>query len=120
MKLFARTAALLVILSCPGGAQAHAFLDHAVPAVGSRIHAPPPEVRLQFSQPLEPAFSTVRVLDARGKQVDRRDKQLDRGDASLLKVSLPRLAPGVYRVVWRVLSVDTHISEGDFTFEVAP
>jgi copper resistance protein C len=108
------------LLAAPGAALAHAFLDRAVPAVGGKVHGQPAEVRLQFSQPLEPAFSTVRVLDAGGKQVDRKDKRLDPADASLLKVSLPPLAPGVYRVVWRVLSVDTHVTEGDYTFEVAP
>jgi methionine-rich copper-binding protein CopC len=88
--------------------------------VGSKVHGQPAEVRLQFSQPLEPAFSTIKVLDAAGKQVDRADKRLDPGDASVMKVSLPKLVPGIYRVVWRVLSVDTHVTEGDFTFEVAP
>ena len=120
MRSLVRAAVLLAALALPGGALAHAFLDRAVPAVGSKVHAPPPEVRLQFSQPLEPAFSTVRVFDAGGRQVDRMDKRPDRGDASLLRVSLPRLAPGIYRVVWRVLSADTHVTEGDFTFEVAP
>jgi methionine-rich copper-binding protein CopC len=119
MRAFAR-AALLAVLAFPAGALAHAFLDRAVPAVGSKVRTPPSEVRLQFSQPLEPAFSSVRVLDAGGKQVDRMDKRLDPSDASLLKVSVPPLAPGVYRVLWRVLSVDTHVTEGDFTFEVSP
>jgi hypothetical protein len=120
VRLLFRAAALLGALALPAGALAHAFLDRAVPAVGSKVHGQPAEVRLRFSQPLEPAFSTVRVVDAGGEQVDRKDKQLDPGDASVLKVSLPKLAPGVYRVVWRVLSVDTHVTEGDFTFEVAP
>ena len=119
METFVR-AALLAAVAFPSAALAHAFLDRAVPAVGSTVHGPPAEVRLQFTQPLEPAFSTVRVFDAAGKQVDKVDKQLDRDDPSLLKVSLPRLAPGVYRVVWRVLSVDTHVTEGDYKFEVAP
>ncbi len=120
MRPFARAAALLATLAFPAGALAHAFLDRAVPAVGSTVHGPPAEVRLRFTQELEPAFSTVRVVDRDGRQVDRMDKQLERGDATLLKVSLPRLAPGIYRVVWRGLSVDTHVTEGDFTFEVAP
>lgn len=119
METFVR-AALLSALAFPSAALAHAFLDRAVPAVGSTVHGPPAEVRLQFTQPLEPAFSTVRVFDSTGTQVDRMDKQLDRNDASLLKVSLPPLAPGVYRVIWRVLSVDTHVTEGDYKFEVAP
>ena len=120
MRSFVRAAVLLAALALPSAVLAHAFLDRAVPAVGSTVHGQPAEVRLRFSQPLEPAFSTVKVLDAAGKQVDRRDKGLGAGDASVMKVSLPRLAPGVYRVVWRVLSVDTHVTEGDFTFEVAP
>lgn len=120
MKTPARAAALLALLAFPAAALAHAFLDHAVPAVGSTVHGPPAEVRLRFTQELEPAFSTVRVFDKSGAQVDRKDKQLDPKDATLLKVSLPRLVPGTYRVVWRVLSVDTHVSEGDFTFEVVP
>jgi copper resistance protein C len=116
----ARAIALLAALVLPAGALAHAYLDRAVPAVGSTVHGQPAEVRLQFSKPLEPAFSTVKVLDAAGKQVDRMDKRLNPGDASVMRVSLPPLAPGVYRVVWRALSVDTHVTEGDFTFEVAP
>ena len=48
------------------------------------------------------------------------DVQLDRADATLLQVSLPQLAPGTYRVAWRVLSVDTHVTEGDFSFDVVP
>jgi methionine-rich copper-binding protein CopC len=120
VRFLFRAAALLAALALPSGALAHAFLDRAVPAVGSKVHGQPAEVRLRFSQPLEPAFSTVRVFDAGGKQVDRKDKQLDPGDASVLKVSLPKLVPGIYRVLWRVLSVDTHVTEGDYTFEVAP
>ena len=112
--------ALLALLAFPAGALAHAFLDRAVPAVGGTVHGKPAEVRLRFSQPLEPAFSTVQVFDAGGKQIDRKDKGLDARDASVLRVSLPPLAPGVYRVVWRVLSADTHVSQGDYTFEVAP
>jgi copper resistance protein C len=120
MKTPARAAALLALFAFPAAALAHAFLDRAVPAVGSTVHGPPAEVRLRFTQELEPAFSTVRVFDRSGAQVDRKDKQLDRKDATVLRVSLPRLAPGTYRVVWRVLSVDAHVTKGDFTFEVVP
>jgi methionine-rich copper-binding protein CopC len=41
-------------------------------------------------------------------------------DRTLLRISLPPLAPGKYRVTWRVLSVDTHVATGEFTFDVAP
>jgi methionine-rich copper-binding protein CopC len=101
-------------------AGAHAFLDHATPAVGSAVRASPAQVKLWFTQKLEPAFSSVRVLDRSGKQVDKGDPVVDRADATLLRVSLPQLAPGTYRVTWRVLSVDSHVTEGDFTFNVIP
>ena len=101
-------------------ARAHAFLDHATPAVGSTVHGSPARVDLWFTQELEPAFSTVRVLDQGNHRQDRGDAKVAAGDATLLQVSLPQLAPGRYRVEWRVISVDTHVTEGDFTFVVAP
>ena len=115
MLLVIASAPMLVSIAC-----AHAFLDHATPAVGSVVHGAPAQVRLWFTQQLEPAFSSVRVFDRSGKQIDKGDLQLDRADATLLQVSLPQLAPGTYRVAWRVLSVDTHVTEGDFTFDVVP
>jgi len=35
-----------------------------------------------------------------------------------MKISLPPLSPGVYKVEWKALSIDTHKSSGDFTFQV--
>ena len=98
----------------------HAFLDHALPAVGSTVHAAPREVRLWFSEPLESAFSKLHVLDASGKSVDTGDGHVDPGDRTILTATLAGLPPGTYRVVWRVVSIDTHVTEGDFTFDVAP
>lgn len=103
-----------------GGALAHAFLDHANPAVGSTVHGSPAELSLWFTQELEPAFSTVEVVDQSGREVDKHDKSVDPSDRTLLKVSLPTLPPGTYRVIWHVLSVDTHTTQGDFKFTVAP
>jgi len=117
-EIIAIAAGFITVFAPP--ASAHAFLDRAVPAVGSVVRAPPTEIRLRFTQRLEPAFSGIRVFDRDGKQVDRGDARLDATDATLLRVSLPVLPAGVYRVTWRVLSVDAHVTEGDFTFDVAP
>ena len=101
-------------------ALAHAHLDRAVPAVDSTLRESPRELTLWFTQRLEPAFCSVRVTDLQGKRVDNNDAKVDGADAKTLGVSLQRLAPGTYRVQWRVLSVDTHVSEGRFTFDVRP
>lgn len=113
-------AVMLAVLIFARPVFAHEFLDHAEPAVGSTVNKPPKEVRLWFTQELEPVSSTVRVFDARGIQVDRRDKRVDASDRTLIEVSLPPLVPGPYRVIWRAISVDAHATEGDFTFHVAP
>jgi methionine-rich copper-binding protein CopC len=45
---------------------------------------------------------------------------VDATERQLLRVSLETLAPGQYRVEWRVVSVDTHVTQGDFAFRVVP
>ena len=122
-RLWQKEAACIVALLAAVGtsaAFAHTLLDRSVPAADSVVHGPPAEVKLWFSQALEPAFSTLRVVDKNAKQVDQKDKRVDAGDATLLRVSLHPLAPGTYRVIWRVLSADGHVSKGDFTFGVVP
>jgi len=71
-----------------------------------------------LSEEIEPALSTIQIFDASGKEVDKHDVHLDRSDRALLHVSLPRLEAGVYKVVWRVVSIDTHVTNGNFTFRV--
>ena len=96
------------------------MLQQAEPRVESRLRRAPDEVKLYFTERLEPAYSTVRVFDGRGAQVDRGDSRVERTNPVLLRATLPALVPGAYTVRWRVLSIDTHVSEGDFTFDVAP
>jgi methionine-rich copper-binding protein CopC len=117
--IFCLLLAALAALPAPHAA-AHAKLERTAPAAGSAVRESPAHLTLWFSQRVEPAFSEVRVLDAKGEQVNNAKAQVDRKDAKQLDVSLPRLAPGTYRVQWRVLSVDTHVVEGRFTFHVLP
>ena len=97
---------------------AHAFLDHASPAVGSAVPASPPNVTLWFTQDLEPAFSSVTVTNEAGQRVDLGDAQIPQGSPAELQIGLKPLPPGTYLVSWHVVSVDTHPTEGTFTFEV--
>ena len=75
-------------------------------------------MKLYFTERLEPAYSSLRVLDARGEQVDRRDSRVDRANPALLRGTLPPLPTGTYKVLWRVLSIDADITEGAFTFRI--
>jgi copper resistance protein C len=106
----------LPLLGAP--ANAHAFLDHANPRVGNAVHTAPREVTLWFTQELEPAFSTLEVRDASGARVDSGKASVGPGDRKVMRISLKPLPAGTYQVSWRVLSVDTHTTEGTFTFRV--
>jgi methionine-rich copper-binding protein CopC len=111
------TLATMTVLSFAAAtaAHAHAFLDHAEPRVGATTPTAPKELVLSFTQNLEPAFSGVEVSDANGTRVDQGKPAIS---ASTMRVGLKRLSPGTYRVHWQVLSVDTHTTEGNFTFQV--
>jgi len=100
--------------------QAHAFLDHANPAVGSTVPTAPETVTMWFTQELEPAFTTATVTDASGNSVDTGPARIDPKDPTELRVALKKLSPGTYTVSWRALSVDTHTTTGHFTFEIKP
>lgn len=112
--------ALAVLLWGAVGAGAHAFLERADPRVGSTVRTPPAQVRLWFTENLEPAFSSVQVVNEAGQRMDNADSHVDPSNLAVLRVSLPSLPPGTYKVIWRVLSVDSHVTQGDFTFRVAP
>jgi copper resistance protein C len=108
----------LILVAASAGLEAHAFLKDANPGVGSTLQTSPNEVRIRFTENIEPAFSSIQVVDAFGKEVDKHDLHLDRFDHALLHISLPELRAGTYKVVWRVVSVDTHVTNGNFTFRV--
>jgi methionine-rich copper-binding protein CopC len=107
----------LVMLFAMGEASAHAFLDHAEPRVGNKVANPPHEVSLWFTQKLEPAFSTITVTNPAGERVDSGKTRVS---GSQMSVSLRPGGAGTYHVTWRVLSVDTHTTDGSFTFQVGP
>ena len=109
-----------VLLLAAGAAWGHAFLERAEPRVGSTVRTAPTQVRVWFTERLEPAFSTLEVWDQNGKRVDGGPAEVSPASPTMLQVALKALGPGTYRVKWRVLSVDTHVTEGDFTFRVAP
>src|ERR1700710_962690 len=99
-------AAILAGIALP--AMAHAFLQTASPAAGENLHASPPRVMLHLSEPLEPAFSSVKVTDASGADMSDGSVAVKGGEMDL---PLRKLPPGRYRVVWHAVSVDTHRTE---------
>jgi methionine-rich copper-binding protein CopC len=110
--------ALILLAAGPLSARAHALLDHAEPKVGSEVKKAPKIVKLWFTEALEPARSRLQVFDHTDKQVDKKDAHLDKENPCLFEVSLPALPPGEYKVVWRAVATDGHVTNGHFTFRI--
>ena len=115
----ARSFALLLALAFfPAIAHAHAYLDHASPLVGSTVKTSPSEVRLWFTQPLEPKFTSAQLRSGGGAVVA--SGGVDVANPKQIVIRVNGLPAGSYKVFWKVLSVDAHHTEGSFGFEVKP
>ena len=114
MKRFLIAGALALISPA---AFAHAMLESASPPVGGTVAAPS-EIRITFSEGIEPKFSGV-ALSGPGGAVPVGHASTAPGDAKVLVVKIGKtLAAGTYTVKWHAVSVDTHHTQGDFDFTV--
>ena len=115
MRISLAMASALFFGLTASAAQAHAFLDHASPLVGSTVSTAPHDVSLSFTQNLEPSFSTVEVTGPNGARVDAGKAQIN---GNTMRVGMKAAGPGTYHVHWHALSVDTHTTQGSFSFHV--
>jgi hypothetical protein len=126
--MFAKLSALLLAasmgllgLTLASPAWAHAHLVKSTPAAGGTVAASPTEVRLKFSEGVEPRFSGVTIAGPAGEAIATGKPGVDPVDANTLVVSIgEKLKPGLYKVTWHAVSVDTHKTQGGFQFTVEP
>jgi hypothetical protein len=118
--LAAGLGAAAMLFAAPRDAAAHAFVSRASPAVGSTVQVSPSALELWFTEEIEADFCKVELVDKSGKRVDRGGLKPAPDSKAALILPLPSLAPGVYKVIWHAVSVDTHKTSGSFSFTVAP
>ncbi len=95
-------------------ASAHAVLLNTDPAAQATLSSPPPLIRLQFSEPVETEFGSIRVVDNDGHDVT--NGKLARVSAGR-EVDVPvQPHTGTNIVIWQVVSSDGHVERGDFEF----
>lgn len=111
--LVAMLPALLLLET--GEVAAHAFLDRAEPRVGNTVETAPREVTLYFTQKLEAAFCNITITNDAGERVDTGKTRVS---GSQMAISLRPVSSGIYRVIWHVLSVDAHTTDGNYSFRV--
>jgi methionine-rich copper-binding protein CopC len=114
------TLAIALALLLPEIAGAHAVLVKSSPARRAVLAAPPTRVELTFNERLEPAYSTVSVWAAGDVRVDDGKIVIAPDNPRRVSVGLPALKHGNYTVKYRVLSVDGHVVEGAYPFEIRP
>jgi methionine-rich copper-binding protein CopC len=119
-RLLLHLPAIVVVWTIAVRAAAHAFLNQAAPPVDGMVATPPKEIRLTFSEGVEPRFSDIELATADGRAIATKPAIRDPGDDKQLVLAVPPLAPGRYKVSWHVVSVDTHRTEGTYSFTVAP
>jgi methionine-rich copper-binding protein CopC len=119
---YAILAILTLFFSMATEASAHARLKRASPPVGGAVSVDkaPSELRIWFSERVEPSLSEIQVVNAAGARFDNGGLRLDDTDPTELHLALQPLLPGRYRVIWRAVSVDTHKTNGTFPFRVRP
>ncbi|RFB78226.1 copper homeostasis periplasmic binding protein CopC [Methylovirgula sp. 4M-Z18] len=119
-KILITSLSLLALIWTAGLAWAHAQLRTAVPGAGSSVSAPS-EIKLTYSEGVEPKFSQVTLATEAGDAVALGKPEVDPGNNKILIVKVPSaLKAGTYKVTWHVVSVDTHKTQGSFSFTVAP
>jgi methionine-rich copper-binding protein CopC len=114
----AATAALLSFLTAGVvRVSAHSFPESEAPAAGQTLNKPPPEIRIKYDAPIEKLFAQLTVVDSSGQNLAEGAPTVS-DDGYVLTVKLPPLKPGNYFVKWRVVCIDTHHTEGSYSFSV--
>jgi copper transport protein len=118
-RLVALVAVVLLLAGAPAPVSAHADLQQAEPAAGAAVPAPPAELRLRFTEPLDRSATRVEVIDERGTRLTTPDPTIGPPNDRLLTIELGDLGEGVYTVRWWSLSqVDGHRWQGVYRFGV--
>jgi methionine-rich copper-binding protein CopC len=107
---------LCALLLWPIGAAAHAHLQQASPAEGSVVSSAPAQFILKFS---EAAQLTALSLQKQGEPQAQKIQPLPTAASAEIRVTAPRLEPGVYELRYRVVSADSHVVSGSVHFTVA-
>lgn len=106
-----------VSLALASNAFAHAKPVSRDPSPDAEVAAPP-AVTIHFSEPLEPAFSKLALVDDSGKPAASATSQVDPQDKKTMTLALQPLAPGRYTVQWTAVAEDGHRTKGSYAFNV--
>jgi copper transport protein len=123
-RFISGVAVLLVLAALLAGIRvapvsAHSVLVRSDPAANAKLPQAPKAISMYFSEPLEPKFSSAKVVDTNGAGHDEGDSRVDAGNSTHMTLDVKPLQPGFYSVLWTTVSkVDGHKLEGSYPFIV--
>jgi copper transport protein len=107
------------VFLAPAAAWAHAELVSSTPGYGDRLVTAPAEVRLEFSDGMDLTGARITLQHKGSAKIDGLRPALASPDRRLVAVPLPpRMASGVYTMVWFFLGNDGHVMGGEVPFQV--
>lgn len=110
---------LIALLLYPGLASAHAYIVKSAPAANEVLTAAPDQAVIQFNEPLQKAFHSIKVTDSSGATVSVGESRIPEGEDSILEADLQHgLRSGVYSVQWKAVSADGHPVQGTYSFQI--
>src|SRR5712675_907138 len=109
---------IAIAMSIAGIASAHSFPESETPPAGQQVAAAPSEITINFDAPIEKLFAKLEVTGADGRNEAAGQPQIS-GDGRHMSVKIATLKPGDYTVKWAVVGIDTHHTEGSYTFSVS-
>ncbi|HEY3524251.1 MAG TPA: copper resistance CopC family protein, partial [Candidatus Limnocylindrales bacterium] len=124
------TAAIAIVALCVVGgagplaglvpaADAHSELLSSTPGSGEVLADPPDRVVHVFSEPIDPAHTSLDLLDANGTAIATALGERDPASDTTLVAPLPALGQGTFTINWRALSAaDGHSTSGSLSFGV--
>ena len=102
----------------PVAAAAHAIILESEPAAGAALVEPPARIYLRFNSKLERRLSQVTLHGSDGRPMQLPVVASGHEKADRIVLPLGRLPSGAYRIRYKVLAVDGHITEGVLRFTV--
>ena len=109
---------LLIGMMHANAVWAHASLVKSDPPRRASLSKSPLQIQLWFNEEIETAYASVSVMDSNGKTVSLDEPKAVEGDPKSIVLAMPELGPGSYKVQFRVLSVDGHVVESDYSFRI--
>jgi methionine-rich copper-binding protein CopC len=109
----------MTALSIPLSAAAKAYLVSSIPGENAAINEAPTQLELRFNEEIKREYLAIAVTNSQGKRVNTTEINLNPTDPGMVYTALPKLTADTYTVRYRVMSIDTLLVNGSFSFTLS-